>query len=692
MAGIGSTNAMKKGSGNNPFLASTEAEMRTFLNSSYVGCIVKYTGNAIQREITDANRTIAEHAQNIVFKKYAFPDLALKNGASINIFEKDSQGTVTESYIVNGAIKNGIFYYDKSSITTPYVDVLAWVDAKANNANVKAVLYDSVYRWHHDTVNDQQMITLWSYSDDVTFTITGDLPGFELLMYIEPYKVGELYKVAYGGGEYYFEEYCYISEYKTTGNSDYIAPGKTMYDFTGELQVGNGSKVNPYIASTVDEMATYLTNTYLNSFVKYTGETTADYVKNAIYQVTDDGDTTMYMVLPSLENEGKASDLIIGKQLINSQGEVVEGELEKVVNYLPSLAADELEELPFDAFNGCTKLSDYALHNKKNLKTINVPATLKTFGRRITEECSNLTKVNIESLRAWLESTFGEYGNLVINAKHLYVNNTLLTNLVKNDTDGITNISAYAFQACKDLTTVELADSVETIGSSVFSQCTNLTTFSAKSVTTIPERCFDGASLVSIDIPNVTIIKGAYSMGGGGSRKSLIGKDLIFPKVTSVEQSAFYYCGAKSMSFPALVKAIGAFTFYQNNYLEQIDLPNMEDMLSSYFLYSCTKINKIVLPKLITFRLGGISYCNSLKTIDLPSVTTISDYSSSCFSSMSNVRLLLRHNGVVSLSAKQLPNAITEVYVPSEQVDNYKTDAKWSVYADRIKSLDTFVE
>lgn len=845
MSGVGSTNAMKKGSGNNPFLASTEAEMRTFLNSSYVGCIVKYTGDAIQREITDANRTTAEHAQNIVFKKYAFPELALKNGASINIFEKDSEGTVTESYIVNGAIKNGVFYYDKSSLTTPYVDVLAWVDAKANNANVKAVLYDSVYRWHHDTVNDQQMITLWSYSDDVTFTITGDLSGFELLMYIEPYKVGELYKVVYSGGEYYFEEYCYISEYKTTGNSDYIAPGKTMYDFTGELQVGNGSKVNPYIASTADEMAAYLTSSYKGAFVKYIGETVAvggtpapvnpiavgdtitqlyfdttktpdfslldwsnaedveglatlalvnsdglsagqahlrivrvdntlipqlqgtmyqlqnsvsdgtnlyiqcapedvafcegngitpnqwiaesnpfpfdaavvvsavnqqdiwgayiskdgqwtsgggaSYVKNAIYQVAEDGDTTMYMVLPTLTNEGTASDLAAGKQLINSKGEIIDGELEKVTNYLPSLAADELEELPFDAFKGCTKLSDYALYNKKNLKTINVPATLKTFGRRITEECSNLTKVNIESLRAWLESTFGEYGNLVINAKHLYVNNKLLTNLVKNDTDGITNISAYAFQSCTDLTTVELADSVETIGSSVFSQCTNLTTFSAKSVTTIPERCFDGASLVSIDIPNVTIIKGAYSMGGG-SRKSLIGKDLIFPKVTRVDQSAFYYCGAKSMSFPVLVKAIGSFTFHQNNYLEQIDLPNMEDMPSSYFLYSCTKINKIVLPKLITFRLGGISYCNSLKTIDLPSVTTISDYSSSCFSSMSNVRLLLRYNGVVSLSAKQLPNAITEVYVQSEQVDNYKTDAKWSVYANKIKSLDDFVE
>lgn len=550
MAGIGSTNAMKKGSGNNPFLAFTEADMRSFLNSSYVGCIVKYTGDAIQREITDANRTTPEHAQNIVFKNYAFPELALRDGASINIFEKDSEGTVTESYIVNGAIKNGVFYYDKSSLTTPYVDVLAWVDAKANNANVKAVLYDSAYGWHHDTVNDQKMITLWSYSDDVTFTVTGDdLSVFELLMYVEPYKVGELYKVVYGDGEYYFEEYYYISEYKTTGNSDYIAPGKTMYDFTGELQVGNGSKVNPYIASTADEMAAYLTSTYKGAFVKYVGDTVAaggtpapvnpiavgdtitqlyfdttktpdfslfdwenptridengfnvidllntngddmsviqmtketlaglgvnvaddqyqlefgqafyitdgvapsfglqsgwnysnsseylpnstytvsainaqdiwgayiskdgqwtsgggeSYVKNAVYQVAEDGDTTMYMVLPSLDNEGSASDLAAGKQLINSQGEVVEGAAPTQGDVLALYANKQLTEFVTDAEistigasypSSTTATASFTLNSQSLLSKV-VLTNVKALYPYAFNGCSNLTHVEL---------------------------------------------------------------------------------------------------------------------------------------------------------------------------------------------------------------------------------------------------------------------------------------------------------
>ena len=868
MSGVGSTNAMKKGSANNPFLAYSEADMQGFLNSAYTGCIVKYTGPSTKTAVPRGKKLSLGDAQNLVVdltKNFTYSSVSYKSREwNIGIEIENSDNTKTNQCIMNIKIdsKTGIIGSGNNDIQaliyseyTPYSSLYG---KNINEISVKFLAVTSVNvnrdvvvnwpitygknGWQSDCFNDLGKITLWGYGETVlAYQNQNDMDywGNGDVIYTEPYIVNELYKVVYSDGQYYFEEFYYISENVTTATVEDVAPGKTFYDFTGTKQTGTGTKINPYIASTADEMAAYLTSSYKGAFVKYIGETVTiggtpipvnpiavgdtisklyfdttkevdfskftydqpagddiptgvaillssqqnvniltandlsvvgmsgyvlmlteeasqtsaavrqtflyasevvpdlgvsqagwqsgtsldllqgntisivnaqdiwgayiskdgqwtsgvgeSYVKNAIYQVAEDGDTTRYAILPTLSNPGTAADLVQGKQLIDGEGKVVEGEMEKVTNYLPSLVADELEEIPFDALKGCTKLSDYALYNKKNLKTINVPATIKTFGSRCTEGCSNLTKVNIESLRAWLESTFGEYGNLVTNESHLYVNNTLLTNLVKNDTDGITNISDYAFQYCTDLTTVELSDSVETIGRSVFSQCTNLTTFSAKSVTTIPERCFEGASLVSIDIPNVTIIMGAYSMGGG-SRKSFIGKDLIFPKVTRVDQSAFYYCGAKSMSFPVLVKAIGSFTFYQNNYLEQIDLPNMEDMPSSYFLYNCTKIKSITLPKLKTFKLGGINYCNSLKTIDLPSVITISDYSSYCFSSMSNVRLLLRYNGVVSLSAKQLPNAITEVYVSSEQVDNYKTDAKWSVYANKIKSLDDFVE
>lgn len=804
MSGVGSTNAMKKGSGNNPFLAYSKEDMQGYLNSAYTGRIVKYAGSSTKTGVPRGNNLNLGDAQNLVVdltKSFTYNQGLSKSRSWYITIESETgnkcirditidkqTGVIGTPTLISDTIKALIYsiYTPYSSLTGRNINDLdvKFLSVTGTDVNRDVVTnWPTTSGWQKDCFNDSGKITLWGYGEKVTaIQNQNDMDYWSAypILYTEPYVANVLYKVVYGNGQYYFEEFYHISENVTTATVEDVAPGKTFYDFTGTKQTGTGTKINPYLATDLDTFKSFPTGSFIKwlgpdrtvldettgqmliqneiyrsvedgdvlqyvilptlsnpadpidvaegkevinqlgavmigtgnnvlqasttegmqalfidanigKIAKYVGETDV-YIKDAFYLITADASAKQYYELPELTNEGTASDLAQGKQLIDGEGKIVEGEMEKVTNYLPSLVADELEEISFDALKGCTKLSDYALYNKTNLKTINVPATIKTFGRRCTEGCSNLTKVNIESLRAWLESTFGEYGNLVINARHLYVNNTLLTNLVKNDTDGITNISDYAFQACTDLTTVELADSVETIGSSVFAQCTNLTTFSAKSVTTIPERCFDGASLVSIDIPNVTIIMGAYSMGGGGSRKSFIGKDLIFPKVTRVDQSAFYYCGAKSMSFPVLVEAIGSFTFHQNNYLEQIDLPNMENMPSTYFLYSCTKIKSITLPKLKTFRLGGISYCNSLKTIDLPSVITISDYSSYCFSSMSNVRLLLRYNGVVSLSAKQLPNAITEVYVPSEQVDNYKTDAKWSVYANKIKSLDDFVE
>lgn len=260
--------------------------------------------------------------------------------------------------------------------------------------------------------------------------------------------------------------------------------------------------------------------------------------------------------------------------------------------------------------------------------------------------------------------------------------------------DNITTIEGYAFHKCSNLEEI-VAEKLTTLsGTSQFASCTKLKKFSAPLLKTIPERLFEETPIEELNCTELEIISGAYSMGGGSSTKSFIGKDLVFPKVTSVGQSAFYYCGAKSMSFPALVNSIGGFNIYQNPYLEQIDLPNMETMGSSYFLYQCTKIQSITLPKLKTFICYAIYGCTALKTIDLPMVTQVTIAKGTwAFNSMSNVRLLLRYDGVATLTGVTgsiLPDAITEVYVPANQVENYKIATNWSVYADRIKSLDDF--
>lgn len=318
MAGVGSTNAMKKGSGNNPFLVFSEADMQGYLNSAYTGCIVKYSGEAIKRQITDINKTVGEYAQNLVFDITKLGVGAIVLPAAIKI-DITKNGSSTTQYIYEGWVKDGKVY---NNAVTGSTNMLVLASSLNSGADVIAVINNG--RWQREAVNDQGKLTLWSYSEDVLFTVipdaNGSLAPFERFVSIVPYIVGELYKVVYGDGVYYYEEFYYISEDRTTGNSDYLAPGKTMYDFTGSLQTGNGSKINPYIANTVDEMNSYLTLTYKGAFVKYVGTSTADYTKDAVYQVADDGDTTRYAILPTLSNPADPIDIAEGKEAISQLG------------------------------------------------------------------------------------------------------------------------------------------------------------------------------------------------------------------------------------------------------------------------------------------------------------------------------------------------------------------------------------
>ena len=358
MSGVGSTNAMKKGSGNNPFLAFSAADMRSYLNSAYTGCIVKYTGPSTKVEVLTSDRN--KDAQHLVFditkpftrSSRGFMRYAMK-------IDKMTDDGVKTTYIchkwinkLTGRLQNGLGSLDESEYwvySLIEIDDINFDNIKGNNVKFLAVteslseipsLIDlhqdwpttkGINGWQTNCINEAGKITLWSYSEDVKYSYAGGSSvGPDEMIYYEPYVVNELYKVTYGNGRYYFEEFYYISDDVTTATVEDVAPGKTFYDFTGTKQTGTGTKINPYIAKTLDELKSYLTSAYKDAFVKYIGSTVSDiddtkYYEDSIYQVVDDGTTLTYVILPTLSNPGTAADLAQGKQLIDGEGKVVEG-------------------------------------------------------------------------------------------------------------------------------------------------------------------------------------------------------------------------------------------------------------------------------------------------------------------------------------------------------------------------------
>ena len=359
MSGVGSTNAMKKGSANNPFLAYSEADMASFLNSAYTGCIVKYAGPSTKKLIDanasgDAQNLIADVSKTLTKGTVAgnVPcDITIHDSQTYyriyDLYIRRSGGVYDPIYVTNpDALPDFIYavllvknykyknqYKGRDNIKDMDVTFLAVEESVSENPDLlklteKWPLTKGINGWQTNCFNTAGRITLWGYGDTVTYT-NNNAYSASSFIYDEPYLVNELYKVVYGDGQYYFEEFYHISDDVTTSTVEDVAPGKTFYDFTGTKQTGTGTKINPYLAVDITTFKSFP----VGSFIKWLGpnktvldETTGQMlIQNEIYRAVEDGDILQYVILPVLTNEATADDVAAGKEFINSNGQKVVG-------------------------------------------------------------------------------------------------------------------------------------------------------------------------------------------------------------------------------------------------------------------------------------------------------------------------------------------------------------------------------
>ena len=112
--------------------------------------------------------------------------------------------------------------------------------------------------------------------------------------------------------------------------------------------------------------------------------------------------------------------------------------------------------------------------------------------------------------------------------------------------NSVTSIGESAFSGCSSLTSVTIPNSVTSIGSKVFKNCSSLTSVTIpNSVTSIEDGVFSGcSSLTSIDIPN---------------------------SIASIGDYAFYGCSSlTSVTFGESLAEIGANAFATSSFLQNI--------------------------------------------------------------------------------------------------------------------------
>ena len=119
-----------------------------------------------------------------------------------------------------------------------------------------------------------------------------------------------------------------------------------------------------------------------------------------------------------------------------------------------------------------TYIGSYAFRGCSGLASVTVGNNVISIEYGAFDNCSSLTKVNIIDIAAWCNIQFVNYdSNPLYYAKHLYVNNVEVTDLVIPD--GVTSIGSNAFNGCSGLTSVTIPNSVTSIGYDAFIGCNN---------------------------------------------------------------------------------------------------------------------------------------------------------------------------------------------------------------------------
>jgi len=135
--------------------------------------------------------------------------------------------------------------------------------------------------------------------------------------------------------------------------------------------------------------------------------------------------------------------------------------------------------------------------------------------------------------------------------------------------NSVTSIGSKAFSECTSLTSVTIPNSVTSIGDGAFSACSSLTNVTIPdSVTSIGDGAFFFCStLTSVTIPD---------------------------SVTSIGNLAFYFCSSlTSVTIPDSVTSIGNYAFYGCTMLTGVTIGNSVTSIGDYAFSSCTMLTGV---------------------------------------------------------------------------------------------------
>ena len=231
---------------------------------------------------------------------------------------------------------------------------------------------------------------------------------------------------------------------------------------------------------------------------------------------------------------------------------------------------------------------------------------------------------------------------------------------------GVTSIGAFAFGSCASMTSIEIPNSVTSIG----------------------HHAFMYAGLTSVDIPNSVTSVGQGAFYSCGALTSID----IPSSVTSFPDYVFSNCsGLKSVNIPSSVTSIGLNAFYNCKGLTSIDIPNSVTSIGNSAFSDCSGLTSIDIPNSVT-SIGEFTFasCSGLTSATIPSsVTKIDGYA---FAFCEGLKKIESKAETPPVCGEMVFMEVGEcvLYVPEKSIETYKSTAPWSDFSS-IEALTSSV-
>ena len=268
---------------------------------------------------------------------------------------------------------------------------------------------------------------------------------------------------------------------------------------------------------------------------------------------------------------------------------------------LPSLAGASEVEINGIYYNIiCERWAEVTFDNIKYVGHIEIPSTIfyggkeypvSQIGNIAFMNCSELTSIDIpNSITSIGESAFSSSG----------LTSITIPNSVKT-------IGRLAFQGCQNLKSIVIPNGVTSIKSGTFGWCTGLTSIKIpRSVTTIEDKAFINCTgLTSVDIPS---------------------------SVTSIGKRAFRNCSSLStvkLSYGLI--SISGGVFLDCNGLTSIVIPNSVTSIGDGAFFGCTGLTSISIPRNVrTIGLSAFGSCSNIASIRVDPQNAVYDSRNNC--------------------------------------------------------------